>query len=866
MAETTWRINPLEYLEAPGLSALVFHNIYSEGKQGGLEIIQHGERVATNGDLRLEPTPGQWAPLPKLERREVDAEQGEARVFLHYPILELDYIIRVRAEGPALRVLVDLAQPLRVEWEGLAGFNLELYPPAYFGKTFFLGETCGIFPRQANGPMAAASAEGIHPLPLAVGQKLSIAPEDPLRRMEIETAHGTLALYDGRTTAQNGWFVVRALIPAGRAQAAIEWTITPHAVPGWQRAPVICLSQVGYHPDQVKRAVIELESGLEGTDLAVLERIDPAGQFHQAHAARPEPWGHFLRYDYTVFDFSSVQAPGMYRVGYGGQVTPPFKIGSDVYQSGVWQPTLETFLPVQMCHVEVRDRHQVWHGACHLDDALQAPPDTNHFDGYAQGAGTDTAFPPLTHIPFLDRGGWHDAGDFDLAAGSQAHTTFILALAREAFGVDTDQTAVDPHLRAVQLHVPDGLPDIVQQIAHGAENLLSGYRAAGHSLAGIIESTLYPQYVHQGDASTVTDNRVYDPALWLEETALEPGSGGLRSGKMDDRWAFTNRDSSLEYRVLAALAAASRTLRGIQRAPAATEPARTAENIDTPAASACVARTGSPSYPNPAGEFDELAAADRLPAGEFDELAAECLQTALRAWEWEQTHAPVAQGSAYVPGQVEVQEVLAAAELLITTGEERFRRRLLDLWPVIEANIHRLGWCAARLLPHIGDGAFRARLQAALEAGKEKLESGLAANPFGVPWRPHIWGLGWNLQQFAVERYYLVQAFPELFNREDILRVVNYVLGCHPGSNTSFVSGIGARSITAAYGTNRADWSYIPGGNVSGTALVRPDFPELKEPFPFLWQQTEYVIGGAATYIFCVLAADRLLNVGNLLP
>jgi hypothetical protein len=69
--------------------------------------------------------------------------------------------------------------------------------------------------------------------------------------------------------------------------------------------------------------------------------------------------------------------------------------------------------------------------------------------------------------------------------------------------------------------------------------------------------------------------------------------------------------------------------------------------------------------------------------------------------------------------------------------------------------------------------------------------------------------------------------------------------------------------MTIAYGTNRADWSYIPGGVVSGTNLVRPDFPELKDNFPFLWQQAEYVMGGAATYIFCVLAADALLNAGK---
>lgn len=85
---------------------------------------------------------------------------------------------------------------------------------------------------------------------------------------------------------------------------------------------------------------------------------------------------------------------------------------------------------------------------------------------------------------------------------------------------------------------------------------------------------------------------------------------------------------------------------------------------------------------------------------------------------------------------------------------------------------------------------------------------------------------------------------------------MDFVLGCHPGSNTaSFASGVGARSATVAYGLNRADWSYIPGGVVSGTALIRPDFPELLE-FPFLWQQTEYVLGGGSShYMFLVLAA-----------
>ncbi len=50
------------------------------------------------------------------------------------------------------------------------------------------------------------------------------------------------------------------------------------------------------------------------------------------------------------------------------------------------------------------------------------------------------------------------------------------------------------------------------------------------------------------------------------------------------------------------------------------------------------------------------------------------------------------------------------------------------------------------------------------------------------------------------------------------------------------------------------------GGVVSGTGLVRPDFPELLE-FPYIWQQAEYQIGGACNnYKFLVLAADSLLE------
>jgi endoglucanase len=72
------RINELGYLETQGLSVLVyqnqFHQIFRDQKLGGIEVILHGERIATDGEVRLLPAPEQWDAVPKFtERRRREA-------------------------------------------------------------------------------------------------------------------------------------------------------------------------------------------------------------------------------------------------------------------------------------------------------------------------------------------------------------------------------------------------------------------------------------------------------------------------------------------------------------------------------------------------------------------------------------------------------------------------------------------------------------------------------------------------------------------------------------------------------------------------------------------------------------------------
>ena len=120
-------------------------------------------------------------------------------------------------------------------------------------------------------------------------------------------------------------------------------------------------------------------------------------------------------------------------------------------------------------------------------------------------------------------------------------------------------------------------------------------------------------------------------------------------------------------------------------------------------------------------------------------------------------------------------------------------------------------------------------------------------------------GFGWDLQSDAMRHYFFRKHLPDVFDVNSLLAVVNFVLGCHPASNASYVSGVGANSTLVAYGINRDDWTCIPGGVISGVSFVRPEFMELKS-FPYHFNQTEYVIHGAATYIFVVLAARWLLE------
>jgi hypothetical protein len=74
----------------------------------------------------------------------------------------------------------------------------------------------------------------------------------------------------------------------------------------------------------------------------------------------------------------------------------------------------------------------------------------------------------------------------------------------------------------------------------------------------------------------------------------------------------------------------------------------------------------------------------------------------------------------------------------------------------------------------------------------------------------------------------------------------------------SFVEAVGTKSKKLAYGNNRADFAIIPGGIVPGVLILKPDYPENMDDWPFLWGENECTVGGGADYIVLANAAAEL--------
>ena len=620
--------------------------------------------------------------------------------------------------------------------------------------------------------------------------------DDPERMVKV-SSEAELLLYDGRILAQNGWFVLRSILPANQTGKVLTWTVEPHAIPGWIREPNIGFSQVGYVPEQPKVAVIELDKKDTPKATASIFRIREDGTTSEVFKGNIQTWGAYFKYNYVKFDFSSVREPGVYYIRYGDIKTNNFLIDNNVYDK-ITDATTDVWIPIHMNHMTVNEGYRVWHGEPFKEGYLQAPP-SDHFDMHRQGETTDTKYQPYELIPGLNVGGYFDAGDFDIETGANIGVVENLVRTWELFKSQRDETFVSEQQRYVDLHRPDGIPDILQYIEHGTLNLVAQAEQIGH-MATTLSNSVLDNYHHLGDAASITDGLHYDRSLKPYEVSAD----GKSSGIPDDMWAFTTRNPWMDFRAATMFAAASRALEGYN-----------------------------------------------------DDLSQRALKQSKRLME--EANALMAEGNNATRRMGS--NMATNLQLYAATHEQSYLDSFKQqIWKAMDDNAINNMQTALDAIPYM-DETYKQRLRPYIQKYQEYITGFDKDNPYGVPIGLGNWAGSGNVVSFGTTICFAYLYFPDIINKDDIYRAGNYLFGCHPYHNYSLVAAVGAaRPKAVFYGHNRADFSFIPGNVAPGLLFRQPDHFENYDDWPFLWGQNEGTVGGNTQYVIFGSAFKNVLK------
>ena len=806
------KLNDLGYFERQGVNVLVFNNPFSGGfndeKDSGIEIVHHGVRTVQGGAVRLSPTPEQWDLVPTMTSRTVDTLAQSIEVGMRYDWYDFDSRVVVEAKGKAVEISVYLDKPVPEALAGEAGFNLEFLPSQYWNKAYLVDGKPNRFPRYAVSDTKVrpneekvrqfkgyrtyddrGTGQFIEALPLSSGHEFLLATDTPERMIKV-TSESELSLYDGRMLAQNGWFVLRSVLPAGQTGKVLTWTVEPNAVKGWIREPNVGFSQMGYVPDQPKVAVIELDKKDKVKAKASVWKVEADGSEQKAFEGPVKVWGDFYKYNYAKFDFSALSEPGVYFLRYGDVRTGNFIIDPTVYDK-ITVATSDVWIPVHMNHMAVHEAYRLWHGEPFKEGYLQAPPNTDHFDLHWQGPTTDTRFKGLELIPGLNVGGFFDAGDFDIETGSNISVVMNLITLWEQFRSMRDETFVSEEQRYVELHRPDGVPDILQYIEHGVLNLVAQAEQIGH-MSQTLSNSVLDNYHHLGDAAGITDGLHYDPRL----KPYQKSADGKSSGTPDDMWAFTSRNPGLDLQAATMFAAASRVL----------------------------------------ADFDP-------------DLAKRALKQSIRLQE-EGTKLMAADTTSLYRRRNQGNSFSTALQLYVSTKDAKYLEQFTaGVWPALERMPMGAISAALDAVPYL-DADYKEKLRPYVEQYRDYILQLEEQNPYGVPIGLGNWAGGGQVTGFGTTVCNAYRYYPDIIGKEHIYKVPSWLFGCHPYHNYSWVAAVGAaRPKQVFYGNNRADFSFIPGNMAPGLLFRQPDHFENYDDWPFLWGQNEGTIAGNTGYL-----------------
>ena len=862
LSSTTDANRYLTTVNSNAFNAVMYNSTYSgvfgDQHMSGIELILHGYRIATNGDLHYLPTPEQWdaTPAPTRGTKTFNNTTNTITVPMSIspggsePQLLYTLVGEPHPDG-GLRLSVVLRSNVSADLTGKARFNLEFIPSKYREKSYMVDTTgngkyddFGIFPFHPQDGMVNTKRPNMpgqvwyvqewnqqrgdsQPMPFATGYGFQFAPEDDENNISIKSETGEMELFDGRNRAQNGWYVLSEQVRGGKTgDTIISWHILPKVKQGWVRPVNVAFSQAGYGTDQEKFAVMEIDKwDTSFPTTASLLHVNADGSkdvVYTANLTTPASSADWQRYKYRRFTFTDVKQEGMYMIRYGDQESEIFPIADNVYDRS-WQIALNGYMVSAMDHIEARETDRLWHGASHMEDATIGQRRTipgittsnSWFDGWSVSTSVPTNMSARglnlgSRIPNYNIGGWYDAGDFDIQIGTNSGV--INNVVRDALifdnmdGLDELSVIYDDFKTGgvVEMHKPDGVPDLVSQVVHGIKFLIANLEELG-TFGGTVEVRSLRQYTHLGDGSTDTDGWIYDPTLGPNE--IVERNGVVYSGTEDDRMLLSLGSNA--------------TVFGTHSA--------------------------------------NIAACAYLAHDYYPEFAQKCLNIALNAWDSSRGNQAPNFGTEW---SNICNLMLACYKFGLTERYEFFKSRAAGLATTANITSSNIitNYQAAVIRPHM-DAAYKAVVDS---AGNAVTATTTYVNyPFGVQFTTGSgWGGSPTIINFGVTPAIVCRLFPNNANiaahKTNVLRAANYILGTHPVTNNSWLSGFGTKTHTHPYNSNRADEGFIPGSLLPGHITVSPDIVESLDDFSFLWFENESIVSYQPNWICVGIAASKI--------
>lgn len=266
----------------------------------------------------------------------------------------------------------------------------------------------------------------------------------------------------------------------------------------------VYVNQVGYLPNEFKRAVIPAYGPISGNGFSIVDedalpKVRYQGSLRAYENPSGRPYG--LYSHHFIADFDDFTRPGRYRVRLSnGTLSVPFSINKDLY--GRLIPLTLSYFATQQCGAACAD----WHEDCHPDDGTIV-------GGPRNGQSLNAS------------GGWHDAGDYLKFVETASYVTAVMLFTCDNF----------PHLNRKPRPLDPGVvPPVLAQARVGLEWLLKMHPAPDEF------------YFQVGDASDHDTWRLPEQDCMARTTAWKPrlvhfGVGANLAGRTAAAFAMASR-------------------------------------------------------------------------------------------------------------------------------------------------------------------------------------------------------------------------------------------------------------------------------------------------------------------------------------